>query len=147
MIQNSTNNLKMTKPYVFQVGKTENPQGMLHYLEQQQIPFQIKRTFWISGVPENSVRGVHAHHKDQQVTICLQGKVEVKLEDLAKKQYLFTLESPEQVLFLPHLVWSEFVFYSNAILLVMANENFSEDDYIRDKKVFEKLQDEYRKKL
>ncbi len=139
--------MKLTKPYVFQVETNKNPQGILRYLENQQIPFPINRVFWISEVPENAVRGVHAHRIDQQLTVCLQGKVEVRLEDLAQNRYHFTLENPGQVLFLPAWVWSEFVFYSNAILLVMASENFSEDDYIRDKKVFEELQDEYRKKL
>ncbi len=102
--------------------------GDLHYLENSQLPFEVKRAFWITEVPQGAIRGVHAHHKDRQLAVCLQGKVKVLLEDLSGKHYQEVLDEPHRILYLPPLVWSEFQFDAGAVLMVMAGEDFSEAD-------------------
>lgn len=134
----------LPKPYVFSVEQVSDSNGHLHFLENKQFPFEVKRAFWITKVPEGSIRGVHAHRSDRQLTFCLQGKVAVNLEDLSGESYHVILDEPSKVLYLPPLVWSEFTFEAGAILMVLAGEDFSEADYIRDKKEFEMLQDGYR---
>lgn len=137
----------MIKPYTFPLGKVMSSSGNLCFWDKEIFPLSVKRTFWLTGVPEGGIRGVHAHYKDEQVVVCLKGEVKVVLEDLAKATYVFKLNSPGNALFLPALVWSEFTFKANSVLMVLSNREYSEEDYIRDKADFEKLQDGYRKEL
>ncbi|UCS95826.1 FdtA/QdtA family cupin domain-containing protein [Echinicola marina] len=130
----------MVKPYVFSLGAVKRDSGNLCFWNQEIFPFEVARSFWITGVPAGEKRGVHAHYADEQITICLQGKVTVELEDIAKNEYHFILDDPAEALYLPALVWSSFTFEANSVLLVLSNKAFSEADYIRNKVDFEKLQ-------
>lgn len=130
----------MAKPYVFSLGAVKGDSGDLCFWNQEIFPFEVARSFWITGVPAGEERGVHAHYSDEQITICLQGKVSVDLEDLDGVKYQFELDNPAEALYLPPLVWSSFTFGANSILLVFSSKPFSEADYIRNKVDFEKLQ-------
>ncbi|WP_215226445.1 sugar 3,4-ketoisomerase [Echinicola shivajiensis] len=130
----------MVEPYVFSLGAVKRDSGDLCFWSQEIFPFEVARSFWITGVPAGEKRGVHAHYSDEQITICLQGKVSVDLEDLEGVKYQFELDNPAEALYLPSLVWSSFTFDANSILLVFSSKPFSEADYIRNKVDFEKLQ-------
>jgi len=137
----------MYKPYVFPLGEVKQPSGDLCFWDKSIFPIDVKRAFWISKVPEGGKRGVHAHYEDNQIIICLRGKVMVQLEDLNKETYSFLLNAPVKALFLPAMVWSDFTFEAGSVLLVLSSKEFTEGDYIRNKADFEKLQDGYRKEL
>ncbi|WP_236252809.1 FdtA/QdtA family cupin domain-containing protein [Echinicola sp. 20G] len=137
----------MVKPSVFKLGNVKSPLGNLNFWEQGTLPFEVKRAFWITEVPAGGERGIHAHKKDNQITVCLQGKVKVELEDLTGQHYVFELNDPGEALYLPCLVWSKFTFEENSILLVLSSQDFEESDYIRLKADFEKLKDGYSKAL
>lgn len=137
----------MTQPYLFHLGEVKNEAGTLNFWEPNQFPFEVKRVFWITGVPEGEVRGIHAHKTDDQVTVCIQGSVKVRLEGLDGSIETFTLDASGMGLFLPRLVWSEFHFSANSVLLVFSTNLYDEDDYIRDKNYFDKLKNGHSEEL
>ena len=93
------------------------------------LPFDIKRVFYIYGVDE-SVRGNHRHHTTVQVAICLVGSCIIENYNGKIKQR-FLLDSPDKCLVLyPEDFHTMHHFTANAILLVLASENFDPADYI-----------------
>ncbi len=93
------------------------------------IPFDIKRIFYIYGVDE-SRRGGHRHHKTVQAAVCIQGECKIYNHD-GVKQETFLLNNPSRCLILDSKDWHEmFEFTPDAILMVLASEYFSADDYI-----------------
>ncbi len=96
------------------------------------IPFDIKRIFYIYGVDE-SVRGGHRHHKTIQAAICLAGKCVIKNNDGLKSE-TFILDKPSKCLILETQDWHTMEQFSkDAILMVLASEEFTPDDYIYEK--------------
>jgi dTDP-4-dehydrorhamnose 3,5-epimerase-like enzyme len=96
------------------------------------LPFKIKRIFYIYGV-DGSVRGGHRHHKTIQAAICIKGRCKIHYNDGVKDE-IFFLKKPNQCLILEQKDWHEmFEFSKNAILMVLASENFRESDYIFEK--------------
>ena len=116
------------------------PDGNLVPIESNHdIPFPIKRVFYVYGVKNQDDRGKHAHYKTKQVLICVHGKVEVLVNDgLKEKKYL--LESPQQALYIPEMIWDEQIYLSeDTVLLVLSNMKYDPKDYIHDFKTFKKL--------
>jgi dTDP-4-dehydrorhamnose 3,5-epimerase-like enzyme len=106
--------------------------GKLCFLENKNhIPFEVKRTYFLYDIPENELRGFHAHKNLEQVFISLSGTFEIALDDGNFKNSFF-LSSPNLGLYVPSPVWRVIKNLSlNGILLVLASNFFSEDDYIR----------------
>lgn len=137
----------LVRPVLIQLKSNIQPSGKLTFFEGTvAFPFPIKRSFWILGVPEGEKRGVHAHKVEKQLLICLKGEVKVNLECLDRKMYEFVLDQADKALVLPPLVWSSVTFGKDAILLVLADQAFDEEDYIREPKDFENLQEEFLRK-
>jgi dTDP-4-dehydrorhamnose 3,5-epimerase-like enzyme len=109
------------------------PDGNLVPIESNHdVPFNIKRVFYVYGVKDQNDRGKHAHYKTKQVLICVNGKVEVLVHDGIKKQK-YLLESPQQALYIPEMIWDEQVYLtSDAVLLVLSNMKYEPLDYIHD---------------
>jgi len=107
--------------------------GILVPIEgETSVPFKIARIFYILNVPKGEIRGQHAHKKCQQLLICLQGECEITCEN-GKSKKTFKLNSPDQGLYIPPMIWSTQKFIQkNSFLLVLADQKFSESDYIRD---------------
>lgn len=107
--------------------------GQLIALETlKDIPFEIKRVYYIYDTKSNVTRGLHAHKKLQQVLICVSGSCKILLDD-GKEKSVVSLNSPTEGLFLSHNIWREmFDFSTDAVLLVLASEHYDESDYIRD---------------
>jgi dTDP-4-dehydrorhamnose 3,5-epimerase-like enzyme len=96
------------------------------------LPFTIKRIFYIYGV-DGSSRGGHRHHNTVQAAICIKGRCKIRNND-GKKEEVFLLHKPSQCLVLEQKDWHEmYDFSKNAILMVVASENFTEKDYIFEK--------------
>lgn len=133
-------NLLPNFPTLFSLEHKSSHKGNITFLENPNLEnFSNRRSFWISQVPDGSVRGVHAHRKENQVLVCLQGEVEVLLEDLKGAKFEFRLQSEGEGLFVPKLHWQQIKFLNNPILMVFADKEYSEADYIRDKKIFDAL--------
>ena len=116
------------------------PDGNLVPIESNyDVPFPIKRVFYVYGVKDQNDRGKHAHYKTKQVLICVHGKVEVLVDD-GKKQQKYLLESPQQVLYIPEMIWDEQVYLTeDTVLLVFSNTKYNPEDYIDDFNEFKKL--------
>lgn len=99
---------------------------------QKEIPFQIKRIFYIYGV-DDSLRGGHRHHKTIQAAICINGSCTVFCND-GKNKNEFLLDSPNKCLILETNDWhTMYNFTKDAVLLVIASEEFDAKDYIYEK--------------
>lgn len=116
------------------------PDGNLVPVESKHdIPFDIKRIFYVYGVQNQDDRGKHAHHKTKQVLICLSGEVEVICDDgVHRKKYKLT--KPHQAIYIPEMIWDEQRYMSeDSVLLVLSNTYYDESDYITDYDEFKKL--------
>jgi dTDP-4-dehydrorhamnose 3,5-epimerase-like enzyme len=103
--------------------------GNLTVIERT-IPFDIKRIFYIYGV-DNSMRGGHRHHKTFQAAISLKGKCRIINYDGIHGRQDFLLERPDQCLIIEPTDWHQMDQFSpDAILMVLASEYFSQEDYI-----------------
>lgn len=110
-----------------------NATGALTFLESERdIPFLIKRVYYIYDVKWGEHRGFHAHKELRQYMICVHGSCEVLLEDSGGKRNV-RLEEPSEGLYIGPLVWHEmYDFAEGTVLLVLASDYYNEDDYIRD---------------
>jgi dTDP-4-dehydrorhamnose 3,5-epimerase-like enzyme len=134
-------NRKFFNPQIIPLESKVNSTGKLTFFEgMEDFPFAINRSFWISGVPEGANRGVHAHKKETQLLICLQGSVRVELEDLSKTKFSFDLSDADHALFIPPMTWSSVCFGPDVLLLVLSDQPYDEEDYIRSKEEFQILQ-------
>lgn len=113
-------------------------QGLLVPIEgNEEVPFDIKRLYYIQEVPENATRGFHAHRNLEQILICLNGSIKIRLKTLEEEEVVL-LNTPTQGLYINSMVWREmFDFSPGSVLLVLASERYLEEDYIRDYSTFE----------
>ena len=125
---------------IIQLPKITDPRGNLTFLENMnQIPFEIKRVFYIYDVPTGVSRGSHAHRNLKQFIICLSGSFDVLLDDGKSKKKIH-LNRPWQGLFVPSMIWaSEANFDPGSICLVLVSELYDPESYIRDYDLFIKL--------
>ena len=121
--------MKITK-FKFEMRSDEI--GSLVFLEAtRDIPFEIKRVYYIFGVDANGRRGFHAHKELQQALICVHGSCKVMLDDGSEKIEV-TLDDPSEGLYFGSMTWREMYDFSpGAVLLVLASEYYDENDYIR----------------
>lgn len=95
------------------------------------VPFDIKRIFYISKVPTGLERGSHAHRKIHQVLICVNGTVKVRAKT-PKESIEYILDDATVGLYLAPYTWSElYDFSEDAVLLVLASDYYNESEYIR----------------
>ena len=100
--------------------------------EKRDIPFDIKRVYYITKVANGIARGFHSHRKLHQVLICLNGSVKIKTKN-TKEEDIYELKDSSVGLYIGTNVWREmFDFSEDSVLLVLASEYYDEDDYIRD---------------
>ncbi len=109
------------------------PQGKLTAVHgKKEVPFEIQRVYYLYDLPAGESRGAHAHHKLQQLLICIMGSIDVTLDDGNAKKSI-TLNRAHQGLTIPRLIWRDLGnFSSGAISLVLASLPYNESDYIRD---------------
>lgn len=104
-----------------------------------QVPFTVRRTFMIYDVPDDVVRGGHAHRHCQQFLLCMAGAADLLTEDAAGAGS-YRLGKPNQGLYVPALTWLSIKPASpETVVLVLASDAFDEADYIRDRAAFEAL--------
>lgn len=111
--------------------------GQLVALEtQKEVPFAIKRVYYIFDTKEGVRRGKHAHKLLKQVLICVSGSCKLLLDDGTEKRDV-VLNSPAKGILVEHNIWREmYDFSDDAVLLVLASEYYDESDYIRNYEAF-----------
>ena len=124
--------------YTFQ--QHGDDRGMLVALEEfNDIPFTIKRVYYMYNTKEGIHRGFHAHQSLEQILVCIHGSCKIKLDN-GRERKIVALEKPYEGLYVPNNMWREmYDFSSDAVLLVLASEIYREEDYIRDYDEFLKL--------
>ncbi|EGQ8650332.1 WxcM-like domain-containing protein [Vibrio cholerae] len=107
--------------------------GNLIALEgMKNIPFQIKRVYYLFGMQSDLPRGFHAHKELIQVAICLNGSCDILMDNGSDKETV-TLDSPKKGLLIDVMQWHEMSNFSqDCVLMVLASEYYDESDYIRD---------------
>lgn len=113
--------------------KIVDRRGNLTFVEQQNhVPFEIKRVFYLYDIPTAESRGAHAHRELHQFLICLSGSFDVELFD-GKETKTVHLNRPWMGLHIPPMIWaSEVNFDPGSICLVLTSDTYNEADYIRD---------------
>ena len=119
---------------IIQLPKILDPRGNLSFLESKnQIPFEIKRTYWIYDVPGGEIRGGHAFREQKEFIIVLSGSLDVMVYDGVKEKK-FPLSRSYYGLYIPNGLWRYMDnFATNTFALVVSSTSFEEGDYIRDK--------------
>ena len=117
--------------YVFQPHGDER--GQLVALEEGiDIPFSIKRVYYMYDTVKGMVRGKHAHKSLEQILVCIHGSCKILLDDGREKKVI-PLEKPYEGLYVPNNMWREmYDFSEDAVLMVLASDFYKENDYIRD---------------
>ncbi|EJN6829784.1 WxcM-like domain-containing protein [Vibrio cidicii] len=107
--------------------------GNLVALERnKEIPFDIRRIYYMFGMQSDLPRGFHAHKELIQVAVCLKGSCDILMDDGNDKQVV-TLNSPDKGLVIDTMQWHEMENFSDdCVLLVLASDVYNESDYIRD---------------
>ena len=128
------------KPYIIELPKIHDRRGNLSFVEYPgQIPFDIARTYWIYDVPGGEKRGGHAFKAQQEVIIALSGSFDVVLHD-GFDEYKFSLNRSYLGLYIPKMHWRTLEnFSTNALALIVSDEPYKEDDYIRDFNQFKEI--------
>ena len=105
---------------------------------EHDIPFGIKRVFYIYGEKENqAVRGKHANRESEFVLVCVSGQCRVKVIGVNQEQRIYDLNRPDAALYLPKMTWKEMYGFSlDCVLLALTSEYYSSEEYIRDFDLF-----------
>ncbi|WP_394153195.1 FdtA/QdtA family cupin domain-containing protein [Vibrio maritimus] len=104
--------------------------------ENKNIPFDIKRVYYIFDTKDKVTRGLHAHKKLKQLAIVLKGSCRFTLDD-GKEKIELLLDNPAQGLLIESFIWREmYDFSEDCVLMVLADSIYDENDYIRDYEEF-----------
>lgn len=125
--------MDLSEAKIIQLPKIMDPRGNLSVIEQNKnIPFEIKRTYWIYDVPGGETRGGHAYKENQEFIVALSGSFDVMLDD-GTRQKTFSLNRSYMGLFVPKGLWREMSnFSTNSLALVLSSTKYDKEDYIRD---------------
>ena len=117
---------------IIAIPKIEERRGNLSVIENDTVPFDIKRVYYLYDVPSGAERGGHAHKNLQQFLVALSGSFDVVLNN-GNEERIITLNKPYEGLLINSGIWRELQnFSSGSVCLVVASEVYIEDDYIRD---------------
>ena len=119
--------------HIIELIRNTHRNGSLSVIENNEsIPFETKRVYYLYDLPGDAERGGHAHCENQSLIIAVSGCFTVTLND-GKNKKSFVLNRPYKALYVPCGLWREInEFSSGSVCLVLTSELYSEDDYVRD---------------
>lgn len=98
----------------------------------EQVPFDIRRVYYIFGTQQGICRGMHAHRDLEQVVVCVSGRCTFRVDDGFQRE-VYCLDSPQRGIYLGNNVWREMSHFSpNCVLIVLASRHYDPTDYIKD---------------
>jgi len=114
--------------------------GNLSFIEEDnQLPFKIRRVYWIYDVPGGEIRGGHAFRETEELIVALSGSFDVILHD-GNEQVVFHLNRSYYGVMVPKMFWRSIEnFSTNSLALIIASTDFDDADYIRDFLTFKSL--------
>lgn len=117
---------------IIEIPKIKNAKGNIGVIENDVVPFEIKRVYYLYDVPSSAKRGGHAHKALKQLLVPLSGSFDVVLKD-GTDEVTVTLNKPDKGLLIHSNTWRELEnFSSGAVCMVIASQVYDEEDYIRD---------------
>ena len=127
-------------PELLELPKFLDRRGNLSFIEEDsQLPFKVRRVYWIYDVPGGEKRGGHAFRETQEVIVALSGSFDVLLND-GKESYRYSLNRSYYGVLVPKMMWRTLEnFSTNSLALIIASTDYSEEEYIYDFEAF-KLQ-------
>jgi len=130
----------MQKVKLINLPKIEDPRGNLTFVEENNhIPFDIKRAYWVYDVPGGELRGGHAFKKNKEFIIALSGSFDVIIKD-GKTRKKFSLNRSYYGLYIPNMLWRSLEnFSTNALAVILSSSLFDANDYLRDFSEFKQL--------
>jgi dTDP-4-dehydrorhamnose 3,5-epimerase-like enzyme len=133
----------MEDPVIIELPKVKDKRGNLSFFENDnEIPFKIKRTYWIYDVPGGEYRGSHAFKESKEFIVALSGSFDVVLND-GKEEKRFQLNRSYLGLYVPNMLWRSIDnFSTNSVALLVSSVSYNEADYIRDFQEFKTLKHE-----
>lgn len=128
----------MIDPHLIEIKTFSSQKGILSTIDSKNnLPFEIRRIFFVYNIPINTERGNHAHKKLKQFIWVLNGLLEISTVSNDMKKSKFRLEKSNIGLYIPELTWSSQITKSdNCIYCVAASDYYDESEYIRDFKDF-----------
>lgn len=135
--------MNINKPQIISLFRHLDVRGNLSVIEEiKDVPFKIKRSYWIYDVPGGEVRGGHAYRENQEFIIALSGSFDVVLDN-SKNTDIFSLNRSYYGLYVPKGYWRQMQnFSTNSLALILASTKYSPSDYIYDYSLFKTLSDE-----
>jgi len=116
---------------VLDITKVNDTRGNLSVIQENAIPFEMKRVYYLYDIPSGGRRGGHSHKLQQEFLVALSGSFDVILND-GNEQKTITLNKPNKGLLIVNGIWRELEnFSSGSVCLVLASGVFEEEDYIR----------------
>jgi dTDP-4-dehydrorhamnose 3,5-epimerase-like enzyme len=118
---------------LIEIDQIGDRRGHISVIENnKEVPFEVKRVYYLYDVPSGEERGGHAHKELQQLIVAASGSFDIVVDDGDKKE-TFSLNRPNKGLYFPAGLWREINnFSSGAICLVLASHPYDETDYIRE---------------
>ena len=121
------------------IKKIIDKRGTLIPIEYNKLPFKIKRTYILNKMPKHISRGGHAHKKLSQIIFCLSGKIRIFFSNghgVKNKKYLIMTPKTDAIYLKPG-IWRELKnLNKQSVIMVLASDNYKENDYIRYYKEF-----------
>ena len=114
--------------------------GYISLIENELLPFEVKRVYWTYHTPKDVERGGHSHLELKQILVAIAGSITVKTELVDGTQQIFSLDSPDIGLLIPNRCWREMKYSHNAVQMCIASSCYDEHDYIRNYNEFKILQ-------
>lgn len=123
----------MNKVQMLEFKQYGDERGHLVIVEgEKDIPFEIKRAFYIYGSDAKVVRGQHANRESEFVLINVAGTSKVKVKDGEGNEAVYCLNRPHTGIYLPTMIWKDmYDFSADSVLLVLASTHYNPDEYIR----------------
>ena len=133
-------NMILNKPKIIDLSKVSDLRGNLSVIEEyKDIPFKIKRTYWIYDVPGGEVRDGHAFKTSEEFIVALSGSFDVMV-DIGNESKIFSLNRSYYGLYVPKGIWRQMLnFSTNSLALVLASTNFDASDYISNYDQFKEI--------
>ena len=125
---------------IIEINKILDQRGNLSFLQShKEVPFDIKRVYWIYDVPGGEMRGGHAYKNLNEVIIALSGSYDVVLHD-GEKEYRYHLNRSYYGLYVPKMMWRHIEnFSTNSLALILTDDLYKEDEYVRDFDTFKAM--------
>jgi dTDP-4-dehydrorhamnose 3,5-epimerase-like enzyme len=127
-------------PQIINLKKILDPRGNLSIIESdKEINFSIQRAYWIYDVPGGEIRGGHAYKSLFEFIVALSGSFDVVLND-GKREERYHLNRSYYGLYVPNMYWRHMDnFSTNSVAFIVADQNYDEQEYIRDFDIFKKI--------